>query len=208
MHLYPFLKIQPSYRDHSQKLLRYFIILFVSIFILAGCVTPPKLAETEFHLTQYDTALLPDPAAHKNIEHQQLLTTAVRGHEISFYGIVTIEKGSLELMALTPLGIRIFNTIYDGSSVTTTQYIPDIPLPNMTEVIANIMLAYYSIESWELKLPEGFVIEESLFERKIYNSQHEAIFIIQYQWIDGEKRPTQIHNSALNYTIKLNNLES
>lgn len=180
-------------------------LLFVSLVII-GCASKPPLKETEFHLTQEVTAILPHPSDHKEIEHQQLLTTTVRGHDISFYGIITIKDQKLQLMALTPLGIRIFNTEYDGTTITTEQYIPDIPLPNMTEVIANIMLAYYSPKSWYPTIPQGWKIEDHNLERIIYDSNNKEIFKISYEKVNHEKLPIKIQNTALNYTIELNNL--
>lgn len=191
----------------SLKITYRLVLFLVSIILLIGCATQPKLAETEFHLTRNDTAKLPLPGTHPDIEHQQLLTTTVRGHDISFYAIVTIKDNKLELMALTPVGIRIFKAIYDGSTVTTEQFIPDIPLPNMTEVIANIMLAYYPKDSWEMVLPLNITINDSLFDRKVHNAQQGTIITIEYEQINGLNHPTKIHNSALNYTINLKNIK-
>lgn len=187
--------------------MKSFLYVVISALLLTACASPPKLAETEFHLTQKVTTTLPAPGKHKMLEHQQLLTTSIRGYDISFYGIVTIQDDKLELMALTPLGIRIFKTSYNGETVTSEQYIPDVQLPNMTEILANIMLAYYSKDIWKQHIPQNWIIQDTALKRIILDSKNNPVIEVTYTQIANEKRPIKIENIALKYILNIKNLE-
>ncbi|MBS7826387.1 DUF3261 domain-containing protein [Wohlfahrtiimonas chitiniclastica] len=179
----------------------------ILLMFLSGCAHPPKLAPTEFHLTQRLIAQLPAPKSHAPFHSQALITTAVRGHELSFMAMVTIQDHTLTLMALTPVGIRVFKTVYDGHTITTEQYLPNIPLPNMPEILGNFMLAHYDPQAWQGHLPETVHIHDAGLTRTLINDAHQTILTIEYVQNGRQKVPVQIHNEVLNYTLTLKNIQ-
>lgn len=187
--------------------MKYWLILIPLITLLTGCAIKHQLQPKEFHLTSNAIGTLPLPSRHQPMEHAQLLTTDIRNRQISFIGVVSISKDQIELLALTPVGVRIFKTVYDGQNVVTEKYIPNIPLPDMTNTIANIMLSYYAPSVWSDHLPTGWKVIDKDLERFIQNTQNEKVMTIRYHYLEQERIPSLIQNHILNYTIVLKNLE-
>ncbi|WP_158520529.1 DUF3261 domain-containing protein [Wohlfahrtiimonas sp. G9077] len=177
------------------------------VMMLSACANKPQLAPTEFHLTQRLIGQLPAPKLHAPLSTQELITTSVRGHELSFMAMMTIKDNTLTLMALTPVGIRVFKTVYDGHAITTEQYLPNIPLPNMPEILANIMLAHYDAKAWQGHLPSTIRIQDEGLTRTLVNEDQKTILTIQYAQKGHQKVPIQIHNEVLNYTLTLKNIQ-
>lgn len=185
------------------------IIIFISILWLAGCSTMPKVkdeTDLSFHLTRTDLGTLPNPTIAKAIDDQQLLTTKIKNHEISFISILHRDQHGLQLNALSAVGIRLFTISYDGTTVKVTKYIPNIRLPDVNDIIANIMLAYYDFSAWEYHLPQGWSMSDQGLTRKVLDKNDKIIIIIDYEKKHDRYLPIMITNNVLKYTINLKNL--
>ena len=186
------------------------IIIFLSIFWLAGCSTTPTLKDENdlsFHLTRTDIGTLPNPVVGRVMEDQQLLTTKVQGHELSFMSILHRDQYGLQLTALSAVGIRLFAIDYDGAAVRVTKYIPNMRLPDVNDIIANIMLAYYDFSVWKEYLPKDWIIEDHGLNRKILDQNDKIIIQIDYEKQHNRYLPIMITNNVLKYTINLKNLD-
>lgn len=186
------------------------IIILMSILWLVGCSTTPKMkdeTDLSFHLTRTDVGTLPDPMVlNKPIDDQQLLTTQVQGHELSFMSILHRDQKGLQLNALSAVGIRLFAINYDGNTVKVTQYMPGMRLPDVNDIIANIMLAYYDFSVWKHHLPENWSMDDQGLTRKVLDQNGEVIIQINYEKQKNRNLPIMIRNNALKYTINLKNL--
>lgn len=186
------------------------IIILISILWLAGCSTTSKMkAETDlsFHLTRTDIGTLPNPTVSKSTDDQQLLTTKIQGHELSFMSILHRDQRGLQLTALSAVGIRLFAIDYDGNRVKVTQYMPNMRLPDVNDIIANIMLAYYDFSAWKDYLPQGWSMDHQGLTRKILDKNDKIIIQIDYEKQHNRYLPIMITNNVLKYTINLKNLD-
>lgn len=188
--------------------MKKFIVL-LSVLFIAGCGSVPKMKgenDLSFHLTSTAIGYLPYPKINQSIEEQQLLTTTVNGHELSFMSILNRDNKGLRLTALSAVGVRLFAIDYDGYSVKVEKYIPNMPLPDANDIIANIMLAYYDLPAWKDHLPKGWVMKDQSLIREVLDANDQIIIQIAYEKHHNDYLPIMITNNALKYTINLKNL--
>ena len=186
------------------------IIIFISILWLSGCSTTSQIkdeADLSFHLTRTDIGTLPNPIVSQSVDDQQLLTTKVQGHELSFLSILHRDQEGLQLTALSAVGIRLFAIDYNGSKVKVTQYIPNMRLPDINDIVANIMLAYYDFSAWKDHLPQGWSMDHQGLTRNILNENDKIVIQIDYEKQNNRYLPIMITNNVLKYTINLKNLD-
>lgn len=185
------------------------LIIFISILFLASCASQSKMKDEHdltFHLTQKDIGTLPNPKIKRTIEDQQLLTTEVKGYVISFMSVLKRSDSGIQLTALSAVGVRLFIIDYDGITVKTTKYIPDMRLPDVNDIMANIMLAYYDGATWKANLPQNWSIKDQGLSRQILNQDGIEIITIDYKKQNKLQLPIKITNNILKYTINLKNL--
>ncbi len=185
------------------------IIILMCIGIIVGCASQPKIKDENdlsFHLTQTAIGSLPDPKVSQKVEDQQLLSTQMRGHYIYFMSLLQRGENGLSLTALSPVGIKLFTVNYDGSAVKVDKYIPNMRLPDVNDIIANIMLAYYGSDAWKDHLPQNWKMVDQNLTREILDQDGEKIMQISYEKKNKKHLPVTIHNYSLKYTINLKNL--
>ena len=93
---------------------------------------------------------------------QQLLTVALPGSSHdgqSLMTVLTVQPQGLRLQGLTPLGVPLFRIDYDAAGINSST-LPGLSsgvgaMPPAAQVLADVMLAYWPLASWQARLPAG-----------------------------------------------------
>ena len=187
------------------KIKPYICVFFMLLFITCSCTTkkiPPKAwATKDVELT------LPPPSSEKPIQIQQLLTTTHQGKTHSLIVLLDIQKNELNLVGLTPVGIRLFTIQYQQQGIYSKTSLPIANLPKANQVLLDIMLAYWPKTAWLENLPENWSLEDVENKRYLRNSNHEIVTEIIYTGEKTNRTPVNIIHHMFGYTINLENME-
>ncbi len=187
----------------SMKFHNYIILLL--LVILGGCTThqvPPKAwanKETEIRL--------PPPTSEQTLQIQQLLTTTFNNKTHSLVVLLDVQKDQLNLVGLTPVGIRLFTVNYNQKGIQAKHNLPIPNLPKANQVLLDIMLAYWPASTWSEYLPENWSLQDIDHKRYLKNDKNETVVEISYQTIHSARTPKKIVHHEFGYTIDLENME-
>ncbi len=82
--------------------------------------------------------------------------------------VLEADGRQLTLVGLTPSGVRLFLVRYDQQGISTRQLSPLLTtgMPPVSQVLADVMLCYWPLASWQSQLPPGWTLrDEGLLRR-------------------------------------------
>ncbi|CAI0692046.1 DUF3261 domain-containing protein [Serratia liquefaciens] len=182
------------------------MVLLMWIVVLAGCAGSQDPTLPQAWLKPGTRVTLPPPALAQPINQQQLLTAEVKGQQHSMLVLLNADGQHLQLVGMSPLGIRLFNLTYDRQGIHTEQLIKVGELPPASQVLADIMLSYWPVKDWQPLLPAGWRLEDQALVRRLYDEHGAVINEIRYQQMDGRREPVSIAQSAFHYRIIIQTL--
>lgn len=186
--------------------LRMMLLMLVSV--LAGCASSQDQTLPQAWLKPGTRVTLPAPTLAQPFNQQQLLTANVKGQQHSMLVLLNADGQRLQLVGMSPLGIRLFNLTYDHQGIRTEQLIKVGELPPASQVLADIMLSYWPVANWQPLLPAGWRLEDQPQVRRLYDDRGVIVSEIRYQQTDGRREPLSITQSAFHYRITIQNLGS
>ncbi|RJT46163.1 DUF3261 domain-containing protein [Rahnella woolbedingensis] len=182
-------------------------VLALLLLILGGCATnSPSGTEPHAWLKRGVQVKLPAPILEKPVSQQQLLTATVNGKQQSLLVLLNADGKSLQLAGLSPLGIRLFKVVYDQTGIHTEQAIKIEGLPPANQVLADIMLSYWPVQSWQPLLPAGWTFDEQPLRRTLLDNEGHAVTRIDYVAQGGSRQPVSITQMAFHYQITIQNV--
>jgi hypothetical protein len=182
-------------------------VLALLILMLGGCaINSPSGTEPQAWLKRGVQVKLPAPLLEKPVSQQQLLTATVNGKQQSLLVLLNADGKSLQLAGLSPLGIRLFKVVYDQTGIHTEQAIKMEGLPPANQVLADIMLSYWPVQSWQPLLPAGWTFDEQPLRRTLLDNEGHAITRIDYVTQGGTRQPVSITQMAFHYQITIQNV--
>ncbi|WP_159282578.1 DUF3261 domain-containing protein [Rahnella variigena] len=182
-------------------------VLALLILMLGGCaINSPSGTEPQAWLKRGVQVKLPAPLLDKPVSQQQLLTATVNGKQQSLLVLLNADGKSLQLAGLSPLGIRLFKVVYDQTGIHTGQAIKMEGLPPANQVLADIMLSYWPVQSWQPLLPAGWTFDEQPLRRTLLDNEGHAVTRIDYVVQGGTRQPVSITQMAFHYQITIQNV--
>lgn len=175
--------------------------------LLTGCAGSSSTADAPSAWLKPGTRVaLPLPALAEPFSQQQLLTAEVKGQRHTMMVLLNADGQRLTLVGMSPLGIRLFNLVYDEQGIHSRQFIKLGELPPAAQVLADIMLSYWPQAQWQARLPAGWRLEDRDDRRRLYDDRGVLISEIRYQTAE-RRHPVSISQSAFHYRIAIENLE-
>lgn len=76
--------------------------------------------------------------------------------------VLEADYRQLTLVGLTPSGVRLFLVRYDQQGISTRQLSPLLTtgMPPVSQVLADVMLCYWPLASWQPQLPPGWTLRD------------------------------------------------
>lgn len=185
------------------------LMLLLSTILLSACSAPKQdSTRPQAWLKPGVRVTLPAPGITPAISQQQLLTAQVKGKKQSLMVLLNADSQKIMLAGLSPLGIRLFRLTYDSTGVKTEQSITLPELPPASQVLADIMLSYWSIASWEPQLPKGWTLKDIDSRRELRDENNELIETIHYLSRDDSRQPVSIQHYRFGYVIAIQLLDN
>lgn len=182
-------------------------LLIMLTILLAGCASrPDSSTQAQAWLKPGVRVSLPAPRLNEKLDQQQLLTGTVDGKQQSLWVLLNANGQTLQLAGLSPLGIRLFKVLYDGSGIHTEQAIKIAHLPPANQVLADIMLSYWPINRWQPLLPAGWKLVDQDTTRTLFDESGQVVTQIDYVSENGERQPVAITQHAFHYHIAIQNM--
>lgn len=190
--------------------LRHVLALLLAGLVACSTQQPPVAA-----LDRQTWTPLPTPWPAPLQYRQQLLTVSLPGstHDgQSLMTVLTAQQQGLRLIGLTPMGVRLFQIDYDHSGVHSAQ-LPGLAnlassLPPAPQVLADVMLAYWPLASWQATLPRGWTLVEHNGQRLLRNPARELVTEIHYCTTPSGAEPCSLTQHVFGYQLTLRTLAS
>lgn len=180
------------------------LLLSISL-LLVGCSHVAQPSTTAW-LKRGVKVTLPYPYMDKEVHKQQLLTATVGDRKESLMTAIDIKNGQIVLVGLSPIGIRLFKATYDGKTIIVEQSIHLPELPPANQVLADIMLSYWPLTSWQPLLPNGWTLVDIDNKRLLKDEDQQLIMEISYHLIGQDRVPIDISNHYFNYHINIQDM--
>ena len=181
-----------------------FLLISLLTSLLSACATPPSLAPQAW-LKPGVSVTLPPSGIMPPINRQQLLTVLVDGKTHSLMTLLEADEHQLVLVGMTTLGIRLFKITYDADGIHTEQSVVMQELPPATQVLADIMLSYWPVPAWQVRLPSGWTLRDENSHRTLYNADNQLVTEIEYAGTN--RSPVGIRQHAFGYQLSIENLD-
>lgn len=184
------------------------IFIAVLIMFVSGCSTKSP-STNDVWLTKTVKVKLPEANLEQDFHDQQLLTFSYKNQQNSLIVMIDADKTTLKVNGLSTLGIRLFDIEYKDGEIRKHQYIFSKELPAAQQILSDIMLCFYPISAWQLRLPKGWAIVEDETHRKLINDQNQIIIDISYQQPHSSKirKPVYIKHNIFGYQIVIESME-
>ena len=165
---------------------------FLSVMILSACVLQPKL-EQDIHSLQVEVTrgvfvVLPKPAQLQQELNVSQLITARWGNEDKaqqhkLLVQLQVDQQQVVLAGFSAWGTRILSLNYSGGQIETYLMagLGD-SLPKPEQVLFNVMLSIWPVESWTVPLQKiGWQLKETHLQRLLIDQKGQAVVEINYQ---------------------------
>jgi len=137
-----------------------------------------------------------------NWRASQLLSIQSHGKSFQMPAEVEVHGGQLTLVGLSAFGTRFWTVRYDGLRIEEERSSALVGLPPPEQVLADVMLVYWPPEAWSAVLPEGWALEDSPAERRLYDAGKRLVVEIQtVKGIPGKAGMGQASEGASEVTI-------
>ncbi len=186
------------------KKIRIKCLLLIVVLFTTACTT--KNPAPKAWISKDIQVNLPEPHRATALHTQQLLLTTVDDKTHSLIVLLDADKDQISLVGLSPLGIRLFKATYDQNGIRSEQSIPFVKLPAASQVLADIMLANWPVDTWQNHLPENWTLEDNEDKRYLKDEQQKLIIEISYQTKDTVRSPVAIVHHVFGYSIQLEDM--
>lgn len=183
--------------------MRTLFILFT--LLLGGCSSQPTPSA---YLDKGTVMTLPAPVLATPFYRQQLLTASVGGRSHQLMTVLEADGRQLTLVGLTPSGVRLFRVRYDQQGIATEQLSPLLTggMPPVSQVLADVMLCYWPLASWQPQLPPGWTLRDQGLTRRLHAPDGALVTEIRYRDADGGREPVSLQQHVFNYRLQLETL--
>lgn len=188
---------------------RYLPLLLLGVLACSARPVP------EAALDRQTRVALPAPWPAPLHYRQQLLTVALPGSNHdgqSLMTVLTVQPQGLRLQGLTPLGVPLFRIDYDAAGIhssTLPGLAPGVgAMPPAAQVLADVMLAYWPLASWQARLPAGWSLTETPDSRLLRNPAGERVTEINYVVSPQGREPSRLTQHVFGYQLILRTLAS
>lgn len=119
-------------------------------------------------------------------------------------------QNQLKVVALSALGVRLFELEYDGKNVKTKQNIFVKELPPPEQVLSDILFSILPTKEWQSSLPKGWILVDNEFNRILSDDKNEPILTITYQekLSDQIRKPIRIEHQIFGYQIIIQSMDT
>ena len=178
------------------------------LLLLCGCqYKGPHTTQPTAWLKAGTRVTLPPPSLDVPVRSQQMLTGQFNGQRQSLVVMLDANGDRLSLVGLSPVGIRLFTLTYDDKGLHTEQSIVVPHLPPASQVLADVMLGFYPIASWQPYLPIGWHLVDAQDRRQLTDNTGQVITEIRYRHFATQRLPISVEQRAFNYQISINYLD-
>lgn len=188
---------------------------------LAGCASTNTPADTRpmANLTPQVEVALPSPARISPLHVEQILTAQINnsnkkndaseGNGRSLLVVMEADGQRLSLVGFSLLGVRLFRVEYGFDGIRVEQ-LPALAalgvLPPANQVLADVLLSYLPLESWQAVLPAGWQLIDQPLRRELRDEKGELISEISYQLQAEERNPISLRQYAFDYQLTIKTL--
>ncbi|WP_430875734.1 DUF3261 domain-containing protein [Gilliamella sp. G0441] len=161
-------------------------------------------------LTKQINIKLPSPKFNQPYHDQQLLKFKYNNHENSIITLVDANQNQLKVVALSALGVRLFELEYNGKNIKTKQNIFVKELPPPEQVLSDILFSILPTKECQSALPKGWILVDNEFNRILLNDKNEPIFSITYQEkLSAQiRKPIRIEHQIFGYQIIIQSMDT
>ena len=185
-----------------------FLLMFL-LFQFAGCSSLPVQQSEMVRLNADTWVKLPAPDLQVSFTRHQLLsveTEAGTGLQ-SFQAFLSVDRQHLSLTGLTPSGIRLFSLRYDNQGIHIEQSINHEELPPASQVLSDVMLAYWPQDRWYKLLPQGWALEDLPENRRLLDAEEKVVVEIVYRMKNNQREPYRLTHHHFGYQLHIRNLD-
>lgn len=188
------------------------------LILLSGCsVLQPD--SNSAYLRPDTRIVLPSPTLETPLRRHQLLRFeagdgqeegANEGVQESVQALLEADGQELTLVALSPVGVRLFSLHYDGREITTAQTAMDERLPPPGQILTGVMLAYWPLERWLPVLPPGWTLRDQADQRLLLDPAGSRVVEIHYQQAgqtNEDREPVRLIHHHFDYQIFIRRLD-
>lgn len=182
----------------------HFIITLSLLFLSACSLQPAKhLVQVEVDPNQF--VQLPTPASFGQDINVSQLITAKWGEEAEQQMLVQlqIDQQQIVLAGFSAWGAKLLSLTYANNEIQTyvlSGFSETLPKPE--QVLFNVMLSIWPIETWQVSLDNiGWKLQEIGLQRQLLDDKGEVVVIIDYQnkpYLDGK---ITFKHLRLNYVV-------
>ncbi|WP_429038983.1 DUF3261 domain-containing protein [Aeromonas media] len=175
------------------------------ILLVGGCSSQPTPTA---YLDKSSVMVLPAPVLATSFYRQQLLTATVGESAHQLMTVLEADGHQLTLVGLTPSGVRLFLVRYDQQGIATQQLSPLLAtgMPPVSQVLADVMLCYWPLASWQPQLPPGWTLRDQGLTRRLRAPDGTLVTEIHYRDIDGVREPVSLQQHVFHYRLQLETL--
>ena len=117
----------------------------------------------------------------------------------------------LELLTLVALfGVALIagfiDAIAGGGGLLTVPALLATGMPPVTQVLADVMLCYWPLASWQPQLPPGWTLRDQGLTRRLRAPDGALVSEIHYRDIDGVREPVSLQQHVFHYRLQLETL--
>lgn len=186
----------------------YLMLVVFGIVLLSACATSSHDSKPQAWLKAGVKVRLPAPKLDQPIERQQLLTATMNGESNSLVTMLSADGQQLTLAGLSPLGIRLFKVTYTVDGIQTKQSISLPEIPPASQILLDVMMAYWPIASWQTQLPNGWSLVDVENKRFLYDTKNTLISEITYELENNVREPVMMQQYAFGYQITIERAEN
>lgn len=190
--------------------MKKYLVLLVLVLTILISACAHQSEQPKAWLTKQVNIKLPSPKFDQTYHDQQLLKFKYHNHENSIITLVDANQNQLKVVALSALGVRLFELEYDGKNIKTKQNIFVKELPPPEQVLSDILFSILPTKAWQSSLPKGWILVDNEFNRILSDDKNEPILTIIYQekLSDQIRKPIRIEHQIFGYQIIIQSMDT
>ncbi|GLP97039.1 DUF3261 domain-containing protein [Paraferrimonas sedimenticola] len=177
------------------RIIKLVLLIVWTVFAL-GCQTPQALSPQP---------AWPSPASYGNkVQAQQVLQVTYQQQTQQILVAVDISSDSVELVALSGMGIPLFTLNWDGSRLTQTNHLSTEEFDNQQSVLDAFFLAIWPQAALsEYLSQQGLLLQQSNSQREVLSVSGEAKLSVRWNDYQAPQGYIEIDDHANQNRLKL-----
>lgn len=181
---------------------------FIASLFLIACSSNNKIEDVDnkAFVTKDISIELPSSNILDDGEYQEALTIT---YDKKTYNLLVLLKNNnnvLSLVAMSDLGIKLFEANYFDGHIKIKKFIEIDKLPKANQVLLDIFLAHASKENLDKAFANKINISEEDIQRIIKDLDDNIIYTIKYIYLDNKKLPIELVHNMFNYKINIKHI--